>query len=392
MNYMISLENETEYFEPNKPSIIDLYSEDKLDIDIVANTIKNNHPFAELEIGKIRNNILPVKVLYKGNHFTIFLKKVANDKEDLHNINKVLVDDELINKANKCRYYLESYLAAKNNYIEAYYAQIKLLACLSKKPLLILDCTQWCLYSYKYIEHFLRYNVDIVDSNLFKIKYSKNGMLYTEGLERFGIKDIEMDGIETKYQKVCASLLSRLARYFIENGQLPNSCKIYSDVFEQQFYACLIDIEEVLDDLINLNIINKNRSDYLNHNRLYVAVHTNDNLETWYANDQEVLEYLLNNDGKTYYTSPKHFNDEKELAQLTIEKAIDLIDGFDDLSNLMILARNEEISTDWYYFTSIKNGVITLQTNESSLIVRIDDIINWNYRGITPLYEFSLET
>ena len=97
--------SEVEYFEPNKPSIIDLYSEDNLDINLVMENIKNNNFFDEVEFGNIKNDILPVKVVYKGNNFTIFLKKIANDKADLHKINKVLVEDELINKANKCQYY-----------------------------------------------------------------------------------------------------------------------------------------------------------------------------------------------------------------------------------------------------------------------------------------------
>ena len=378
------------YFETNKPSIIDLYALDNLNYDTIINNIQKQTIFSNVEICDIKDNILHVKVTYKKNVFSIYLKITKNDNTDLNNISRVLIDEKAIEQANQSSAYLKSYVLAKHNYVAAYYAQIKLLSCLCDKPLLIVDCTQWCIYSDKYIKHFAKHKVDIIDSNLFKIKYSFAGSLYTEGLERFGIKDLEMSGITEENQKTCASFLSRLARYFIENGQLPNTCQVYSEVFESPFYACLIDIEFALEELSKRKLINvKKRPKFLNTNRLYVSVHQDDELKTWYQNDEEVLEYLNNN--KTYYTSTKHFEDEKQLAQETIVKTINFLEEIDDTSNLMILARNEEISTDWYYFSRVENGKIILKTADESLVVSLKDIMNWNYRGIAPLYAYSLE-
>ncbi|MDL2211476.1 hypothetical protein LJB88_01200 [Erysipelotrichaceae bacterium OttesenSCG-928-M19] len=381
-------ELDKEIFVPNKPSVIDLYTEDNMSIDDIETNLKNNHLFKKMSFKKVKDNILEVTVEYKANTFRIYFKNISNEKCDLSKINKVLVNSESIAKAQQCKTYLKSYIKTTSHYLDAYYCQIKMLALLSKCPILIVDCTQWCIYSSAYISQFLKYDVDIVDSNLFKVKYLKPGTFYTEGLERFGIKDIEMSSIPTMYHRACAAFLSRLARFFIEKGQLENTCKAYTEVFEFPFYACIINIDEIIDNLKSLEIVNSNRDEALNTNRLFVTVHKTSDIENWYYNDEEVLKYLLETD--TYYTSQKHFNDEMKLAQLTIRDTIDFISSIDDSHNLMILARNAEISTDWYYFSKIENDIITLKTNEKILEVEIKDVLNWNYRGVTPLYAYSL--
>jgi len=386
------MENEVGYFKVNKPSIIDLYALDDINCENIIENIKyiDESVFSNVELGDVKNNILHVKVTYKDSEFNAYLKIVDNIKNDLKGINKVLVENEKIEKANKTKKYIKSYIHAKHNYVKAYYVQLKLLALLTKEPLLIVDCTQWCIYSDKYIQHFLNNHVDIIDSNLFKIKHSNDGTLYTEGLERFGIKDVEMNGIEPEYRKACAAFLSRLSCYFIENGQLSNTCKAYIEVFEKPFYVCLVDIEFALEELSKRKLIKvKKRDESLNSNRLFISVHQSENMKTWYRNDEEVLEYLR--DSVAYYTSPKRFNDERELAQKTVSRTIEILDEIDDLTNLMILAKNEEMIADWYYLSEYYEDKIILKTNDNSLVIDAGDVINWNYRGITPLYAYSLE-
>ncbi|MDF9866745.1 uncharacterized protein YlaN (UPF0358 family) [Bacilli bacterium PM5-3] len=388
---MASENIEQGYFEANKPSIIDLFALDNnMSYQKIIDNINKRSIFSNVSISDIKDNILHVRVTYKDVDFNIYLKIMENRNSKLEAINKVLVDDETIKSANNANYYIKSYVDTKHDYVKAYYAQIKLLAIITDNPLLIVDCTQWCIYSATYINHFLKYNIDIIDSNLFKVKYTSDGCLYTEGLERFGIKDIEMNGISAQYQKACASFLSRLSRFFIENGQMPNTCQTYTEVFESPFYACLVDIEFALNELEHKGLINmKKRDKALNTNRLFVSVHSNDKLKSWYSNEIEVLDYLKNS--VVYYTSQKHFEDEKKLAQETILDVINVLSELDDQANLMILARNEEISTDWYSFYEINGTKITMTTNEKELIVDVKDIINWSYRGISPLYAYALE-
>lgn len=385
------ISEENRYFKANKPSIIDLYvNEKKLSLAKLEENLKLSSLQDDIKTSYVNDDLLRVDYQYKEVKFSIYLKIMKNDDIDLFNISQVLTDNDKIEKANNCEYYIKSYVDAKHDFVKAYYAQIKLLASLSDVPLIIVDCSQWCIYSDKYIKQFSKSNVDIVDSNLFKIKATPEGSLYTDGLDRFGIKEIEMIGINKKYIKGCASFLSRLSRYFIENGQIPNSCKSYAEVFESPYYACIIDMKEAMDDLIDYGILTKEqREESILADRMYVSIHADDEITKWYENSEEVLEYLLNK--TTYYSSQDHFDNEKILAQETIGYAIDFLSKIDDESNLMILARSEDITTDWYYFSSRNESTFVLKTTDSTLEVDFNDIINWNYRGITPLHAYSLE-
>ncbi|WP_423363445.1 DUF4026 domain-containing protein [Mycoplasma sp. P36-A1] len=380
---------EEQLFVPNRPSVIDLYFDEETTFEDIELKLQDQTLFKSLEIINLQMGIMKVKVLYKDNYFSIYIKIVNNDDIDLTKINRVLVDEEDIYKAAKTSKYIKTYVDAKTNFVQAYYAQIKLLYLLSNKPLIIVDCTQWCIYSAKYLQQFALNDIDIIDSNLYKVKATPDNTIYTEGLERFGIKDIEMCGIDTKYIKSCASFLSQLSRYFIKNGQIANSWKIYNEVFEQDFYACIVDIEEAIITLDETAIINMEKRDqYLNENKLYITVHTEVDIEQWYLNDENVLKYLDEN--TTFYTDSDHFEDEKNLAQATIVNAINFLNDIEDQHNLMILARNQEINTDWYYFDSIEDGIFNLKTDSETLQVNLDDIMNWNYRGLTPLHAYSI--
>lgn len=382
--------DDNEYFVANKPSVIDLYTLDNFTLDSLKARLESQKLFEQLNIVSIKEGIMKIRVMYKASNFILYLKIISNDHINLSQINRVLVDDDEIALASKCSKYIKTYVDAKSNFVQAYYAQLKLLYLLSDQPILIVDATQWCIYSNDYLRQFALLNIDIIDSNLYKVKYLEDGTIYTEGLERFGIKDIEMAGIEPHYIKSCASFLSQLSRYFIENGQIPNSCKVYNEVFEMPFYACLVDIENALDTLSEYAIVNPGKRDeYLNYNKLYVSVHAKFNMVDWYLNDEQVLQYL--EDNTTFYTSTKHFEDEKELAQKTINSALNFLESIEDQNNLMILARNEAIDTDWYYFEAKEGKDYILKTDSDSLRVDINDILNWNYRGLTPLHAYSLK-
>lgn len=384
------MEENNKMFNYNRPSIIDLYANDEISFDNMITTLENSILANQLSYKKLNDKILKVTYNYNDFDYHVYLTIVDNkDKYDLSKINKVLTDEDIIQQATNVNSYIKSYVDIRCNYVSAYYTQIKLLAVLTNEPLLIVDCSQWCIYSEAYLKQVLHSNVEIIDSNLFKVKLSKENTLYTEGLERFGIKDIEMINIESKYQKNCAAFLSKLSRYFIENGQAPNTCMAYHEVFEKEFYACLIDIEQVIDVLKEHKLVSKKRDQSLNENRLLVSVHASDDVEKWYTNDEEVLSYL--NDSATYYTSLRHFEDEKLLAQETLMRTIHLLEELDDQNNLMIFARNNNIETDWYYFRGVDGDKIRLEGLNYSLITTINNVINWNYRGVTPLYAYSLE-
>lgn len=377
-------------FIPNKPSIIDLYINENIVMDDILLRLNNNEIFDAFKVISNKDGLIKMNVTYKNTSFEIYLKEYNNDYEDLDKISRVLVDDELIEKAKIQKKYLKSYVNANEEYVKAYYAQLKLLALISNDPILIVDCSQWCIYSKFYLKQFMINHVDIIDSNLFKIKSDNNGTLYSEGLERFGIKNIEMNGIDKKYEKACASFLSRLSRYFIENGQVSNTCQCFSEVYENTFYTCLIDIEVALPNLVKREYINmKRRAKYLNENRIYINLHSSNEVLDWYINDQEVLDAILDYDN--YYTSQKHFEDERDLAHLTIDNVIDFLIDIDDVNNLMILAKNNEINTDWYYLEKREGNDFYIKNVQTDLHITVDSILNWNYLGITPLYSFILD-
>ncbi|MEG0686657.1 MAG: hypothetical protein RR425_05165, partial [Erysipelotrichales bacterium] len=180
----------TSTFQKNKPSIIDLYVADNyISLDSIKERIENSTLFEKIEVSVLRDDILCAHVKYKQIMFDIFLKISDGEDKDIGSMNRVLVEDDTVALAAKCRKYIKSYVESDSDFIEAYYAQLKLLSVISDNSLLIVDCSQWCIYSYQYVEQFAKSNVDIIDSNLFKVKAKNDGVLYTEGLDRFGIKD-----------------------------------------------------------------------------------------------------------------------------------------------------------------------------------------------------------
>lgn len=373
-------------FNTNQPSIIDLYTEDELTSTKICYNISKSRFNNVMKCNVIDKKLCKVTFNYKDTEFDIYLSIVEN-YENISDINSVLVNDTLIEKANKTTHYVKSYVKSNEDFVKAYYAQIKLLAIISDKPILIVDCSQWCIYSALYLKQFLDNDVDIIDSNLFKIKIDNESTLYTEGLSRFGIKELQMVNVSNDNIKMSANILSRLGRYYIENGQNINTCQEYPQIFEESFFVCLIDIDDILDDLKQYHLIDGSRSDYLNTNFLVVSLKSN--LENnIYESDEEVFEHLSNN--ITYYTSEQHFMDEKQLAQNTLTNIIENLSLEELENNLMILARKEDITTDWYYFVKYENNNLVLRNLDEILEIELEDVINWNYRGVYPLYAYSL--
>ena len=45
----------------------------------------------------------------------------------------------------------------------------------------------------------------------------------------------------------------------------------------------------------------------------------------------------------------------------------------------------------FYLLMNMMGNKFYIKTNESELVIKIDNILNWNYLGITPLYSFALD-
>lgn len=383
----IYVENTLDFFNTNQPSIIDLYTEDELTFTKIRYNISKSRFKNHIKCNQIEENICKVTFDYKDNLFDIYLSIIEN-KEDISDINSVLTSEKVINLANQSKSYVKSYIKSDHDYVEAYYAQIKLLAIISDKPLLIVDCSQWCIFSALYLKQFLENDVDIIDSNLFKIKIDDETTLYTEGLSRFGIKELQMVNVDSEHLKMSANILSRLGRYYIENGQIYNTCQEYPQIFEESFYVCLVNIEDILDDLIKFDFIKPSRMKYLNSNFLIVSLQIDDNNDNIYESNIEVFNHLSTN--ITYYTSEKHFIDEKQLAQNTLLNTISYLSEEELEKDLMIFARKEDITTDWYNFVKYYDGFLVLRNIDEIIEIKLEDVINWNYRGVFPLYAYSL--
>jgi hypothetical protein len=387
---MIVMNYDNDIFVANKPSVLYLYIDEVLSNGVLIKRLINNHSFDSLEVIQTNNDIVKVRVLYKEVYFNIFLKVDYNENLKLENIASVLVDDKDIEKAVHTNIVIKSFLDTKHEFVKAYYAQLKLLNCISTEPLLVLDNNQLCIYSKEYLAQFGSLNIDIVDSNLFKIRYDSHNTLYTTGLDRFGIKDFFIvRTLKSSYIKEVSDFMSRLARYFIENGQLINSCKKYPDIFETNYYACLIETKKVKKLLYDYKLVNKDNKNIIDaDNYLYLSLHSNNNVDDYIISDEEVLDYLGSN--KIYYSSDAFFNCEKELAQQTLNKIVEFLENIEDQHNLMILARNEKINTDWYHYVSSENNIITIKNMERTLEVVLDDVIDWNYQGFAPLTAYAL--
>jgi len=387
----MSTNEETSYFIQNKPSVIDLYTQENPSIEMIQNQLAlHQQLFDRLEIVDIKNDIVQVRVQYKEDLFVIYLRIMHNDSIDLTKLNHVLTQEEDIVQANHKTHYIKSFVETKNNFVKAYYAQLKVLYLLSSKPLLIVDCSQWCIYSKDYLSQYALNNIDLVDSNLYKIKYNSTlGCIYTEGLDRFGCKDVKLFGINQDYLKSSANFLSQLSKCFIENGQNPNTFTSYENIFERELYICLIDMDKVKESLIEKGIYQNNNSD--TENILFLSLHDKETgINTWYENDLDTLNQLK--DYPLIYSSIDSIKNQEALAQATINKAIDFISSIDDTQNLMVLAKDNKGNSDWYYYASKHNQTYTLNSHDSSITVNKHDILNWVYRGITPAIAYHLKS
>lgn len=381
----LNYKEDESFFIANLPSVIDLYDRSNLTLDAIIESLKQLPE--ELVEWEILDHILKVKYYYQDIYVNIYLSIVSNE-EGLTGINRILVDDSSIVEAEQAKYYLKSYVEQKDNFVAGYYAQLSLLNLIAVDPILIVDCSQWCLYSPNYLKQMGTLNINIIDSNLFKVKLTDNDTLFTEGLGRFGIKDLQMINVPQKYHKICAEFLSRLSRYFIENGQLPNSCMEYPEVFEGKYCACLVTIDEVAKTLLKNKLINRDIDNFLNYNKLLVSIHKNPNVDLWYLNEQEAFDHLMQT--KVYYSSPEHFKNEMLLAQATLYETIKYVEQIDDLNNLMVLAKNEKLDTDWYHIEKVDDNGIVLTNAQSYIKISLKDVLNWNYNGVSPLYAYSL--
>jgi len=383
----------TPYFTPNKPSIIDLYTQDTLTIEYLLYRLSlPNTLFDKLKATNLNKGIILVDVTYQGADFKIYLKIEEKDHQfNLGNINRILIDDETLSQAQRCSRFVKSYVEAKHDFVKAYYAQITLLYLATEKPLLIYDFCQNCLYDSGYIQQYGLLPINIVDSNLYKINYSKEGFIYTRGLDCFGIKDIVMFDIDEGLVQPIAKFISNIAKCFIENGQIDNSFKNYNDMFHVDFFICLIDIEQAIPTLkskglLNYNNINKAIID----NKMFMSIHmSEDTINEWYVNDLNAMEYII--EKGIYYTSDDLVDNERLLAQSTLDAVIKALYTKKDLGNLMIQAKDENMHVDWYIFENIEDGLYVLKSDTKTIKIPKDHIINFNYKGITPVNAYCIK-
>ncbi|MDR3215128.1 MAG: hypothetical protein LBT75_02490 [Bacilli bacterium] len=375
-------------FVPNQPSIIDIFISDKKfnNKDIIKRI--NESAFSEdVNVIDIKKQIIKVEITYKSVDFQLYLQIVANKRDEIKEVSSVLVNEDIIDEAYHCKFYIRSYLDAKHDFVKGYYAQLKVLASLSDNPLLIFDNSQWCLYSVGYLQQCAKYDVDIIDSNLFKIRYDGKHCLFTQGLGRFGIKEVVMV-LASDYYTEISYLLSRLARYYIENGQLVNSITKYPEVLESASFGCLLEFSAIKEqyDLASIKKVVNER--LISDDYLLFSVHDSEDINNYLISYDNSLEKLKNR--KLIYTSTRYFEDEKQLAQKTLDSVIELLNEIDDQNTLMVLASDDTLNIDWYYYDGCSNNKIILKNNLNVLAITKEEVLKWNYKGITPLYAYSL--
>lgn len=382
---------EKSMFKKNKSSIIDLYvtDESELDLNVVANKLEGSKSvFNSIEAKIVADNILKVNVTYKEENFLVYFKLVQNT-DIIDGITEVLVDHDKIEKAKKANVYLKCLVDEEYNFIAAYYAQIRLLALISDNPLIIVDCTQWCIMDGNYLKGISRTSVDIIDSNLFKVKLRGGDWLYTEGLERFGIKEFDMINVDSRYIRACAGFMSRIAKYFIEFGQQSNTLQKYTDLLNDRIYTCLIDIESAIkmDSDISNYFIDEHFKKYTT-NRILITLQSSEITLDYTRNSIDSLEHLLS--VKKYYSSDKYLRDKKVMAEETIKDIAEHVIKFEDCHNLMVLARDDYFNTKWYYFVKYLDDKFYFKDESVELIATIDQVLDWNYQGINPLYYYTI--
>ncbi|MGL4383556.1 MAG: hypothetical protein ACRCTA_07560, partial [Bacilli bacterium] len=367
-------------------SIIDLYLNNDHSLETILEQ-EDFHAFFSQYVVTFKDEVAIINLVFNEQPFTMYLKVIKQKEYDITKLNNVLVKEQDIKKASLKTSYLKCYLETNTNRVLGYYAQIKLLALCSIDGLCIVDNSQWCIYPISYLEMFLPSKALIIDTNLFKINTNGDNIIYTRGLGRFGVKDLIMNNINPDYIQGAVTFLSKLARYFIEFNQEVNTCQRYDEVFSDQLYTCIMSSSNYLDYIKDFEVDHLDLQDYV-----FVSVLQDpENHDFHYSND-ETLAYLTNNNN--YYNSEKHFKDLKILAQETINDIIDVIEGLqyqEDNDHLMIFYKDETITTEWYIFVERKDDIIyVVDINEEIHKINNENILNWNYKGITPINSYLI--
>ncbi|MDR1781610.1 MAG: hypothetical protein LBR40_01215 [Bacilli bacterium] len=372
----------------NKPSIIDLYIDcDKINNNEIIERLKNTTNIGNIISIENRNQIIKVEAKYDNNIYYLYLQILANKNNKLSDTSNVLVNDNIINKAKNKKFFIKSSLDTKHNFVNGYYYQLKVLNALSDEALLINDNSQGCLYSAGYLKQMANSNINIVATNLFKIRFDTKLCLYTQGLDRFGIKEIVMI-LNSEYYEEQVALLSRLARYYIEHGQVSNSVANYCEILENDDIGCLLEFSNLIDEYKE-DYVKKVVNDLLiNEDYLLFSLHESTDIDNYLISDITSLDKLRNNN--VIYMSNNYFEQNKQLAQDNIIKVIELLDQSDEASNLMILALNDNLDARWYYYDDYVNDKIIIKSNNNILAINKSDVLDFNYKGITPLYSYCL--
>ena len=372
----------------NKPSIIDLY----IDETGINNKILIERLYQAKTIGTIislenKQQIIKLTTRYENNSYHLYLQIRTRNDVDLRAMSNVLVNEERLSQAEKQKFYLKTSLETKRDFIKGYYYQLKVLAALSAKPLLLNDNSQACLYSAGYLKQLANSQAWLVDTHLFKIRFDSQLCLYTEGLDRFGIKEVVMI-LDSAYGEEQAALLSRLARFYIENGQVSNSITHYPEVLENNDLGCLLEFASLTAEYGSQEVSKVVNDLLINEDYLLFSLHEKIENDDYLLSERASLVKLKSKN--IIYMSRPYFEQLKIIAQENIIKVVQLLLKMEAAHNLMILTLDENLNTGWYYFDDYVNDKIIIKSHDNVLAITARDVLNFNYKGITPLYSYCL--
>lgn len=372
-------EVEKKYLDQSYPSIIDLYVDKTCILEDINKYFSNQQYFLNYDFKIIDNELIKIVVSDKERYYTCFIKIIDNDL-NFDDLSETFVSNESKQLASNQKQCFSIYMSCDD--VKSYYIQLRLISLLHPNTILIYDNNQDNLYSYGYLKHILNINVDPIDNNLFKINHYENGWLHTTGLTRFNIRELEFSNVDENNVKAVVTYIRNLALYMIKNGQEKHNLEVLEDVFGLDLITTLHNVDDI--SKLDYQLFNQLR-DYRKiediYNHYFVEVKSN--------NDKNIFDQITNH--LFYYRDEIDIQNNKQIAQLTLNDIVKFVEDLEDCENLMIFARNENFELDWYSYVSIDEKMIVLATEDDEIKLSIDEVYNWNYRGVIPLYSYMIQ-
>lgn len=372
-------EVEKKYLDQSYPSIIDLYVDKTCILEDINKYFSNQQYFLNYDFKIIDNELIKIVVSDKERYYTCFIKIIDNDL-NFDDLSETFVSNESKQLASNQKQCFSIYMSCDD--VKSYYIQLRLISLLHPNTILIYDNNQDNLFSYGYLKHILNINVDPIDNNLFKINHYENGWLHTTGLTRFNIRELEFSNVDENNVKAVVTYIRNLALYMIKNGQEKHNLEVLEDVFGLDLITTLHNVDDI--SKLDYQLFNQLR-DYRKiediYNHYFVEVKSN--------NDKNIFEQITNH--LFYYRDEIDIQNNKQIAQLTLNDIVKFVEDLEDCENLMIFARNENFELDWYSYVSIDEKMIVLATEDDEIKLSIDEVYNWNYRGVIPLYSYMIQ-